>query len=498
MEAKELTRGSGVLLAISSLPSPYGIGTLGNAAFRFVELLADLKQRYWQVLPLGPISFGDSPYQSLSAFAGNPYLIDLDILAEDGLLTSEEIRCYNWGTDESKIDYTIMFENRYRILRTAFERFDRKAPEFVKFQQENKDWLDGYALFMALKNANENKSWLDWDLEIKNKQPVALAKYRKVLYNDISFWEFCQYEFYKQWQSLRDFANARGIQIIGDIPFFVGIDSADVWMNPELFLLNEDGVPTYVAAAVPDKFSASGQIWGNPLYNWKAMEADGFTWWRQRMRFSASLFDVLRIDHFLGIVKNYSVPYGAEQAAGGKWFKGPGRKLTDAVNETLGGVTVIADDYGGRVPMPGARKLLGKTGWLGTKVLMFAFDGDTANEHLPHNYNDTHIVVYTGMHDNDTIVGHFRDRTEYELAYLYEYLNVECKEEIADAMIRAAYQSTAELAVVQMQDILGLGNEARMNEPSTVGCNWRWRLGSEQLDEGRRAWIRNLAALYRR
>ena len=498
METHELTRGAGILLAISSLPSPYGIGTLGNAAYRFIDLLVDLKQRYWQVLPVGPTSFGDSPYQALSAFAGNPYLIDLDLLVQDGLLTTDEIRCYNWGTDDSKVDYSVLFENRMQILWKAFERFDTNSPDYKKFSDINKDWLDEYSLFMAIKNANENRSWLEWDLEIKKKQPVALAKCRKVLYNDITFWGFCQYEFFKQWDLLRNYAHSKGVQIIGDVAFFVGLDSADAWMHPEMFLLEEDGTPQYVAAAIPDKFSEEGQIWGNPLYNWEAMEMDGFSWWKKRIRMAERMFDVIRIDHFLGIVKNYSVPYQAIDTSNGKWFKGPGRKLTDCLNEELSRTIVIADDYGGKVLTPGAKKLLKKSGWLGTKVLMFAFDGNPMNEHLPHNYTERQTVVYAGTHDNATIAGYFRNKNEYELAYLYEYLNIHRIDEIPDALIRAAYQSTADLAIIQMQDVLRLGNETRMNEPGTVGANWRWRLNKEQLDDGRRTWIRNLAAVYHR
>ncbi len=498
METNELTRGAGILLAISSLPSPYGIGTLGDAAYRFVDLLADLKQRYWQVLPLGPTSFGDSPYQSLSAFAGNPYLIDLDFLVRDGLLKQEEIRCYNWGTDDGAVDYATLFENRMAILQKAFERFDVQDVDYERFCEINQDWLDGYTLYMAIKNANENRPWQEWNEEIKKKQPVALAKCRKELYNNIRFWGFCQYEFFKQWDGLREYANSKGVKIIGDVAFFAGLDSADTWMNPELFLLKDNGLPEYVAAAIPDKFSETGQIWGNPLYNWNNMEADGFSWWKKRIRMAERMFDIIRIDHFLGIVKNYSVPYLADDTTSGKRFKGPGRKFTDCLNDELSNTVVIADDYGGKVLTPGAKKLLKKSGWLGTKVLMFAFDGDPFNEHLPHNYTEHQTVVYAGTHDNETIAGYFRNKNEYELAYLYEYLNIHTVADIPDALIRAAYQSTADLAIIQMQDVLKLGNEARMNEPGTVGANWRWRLHEEQLDEARRTWLRNLAAVYRR
>ena len=498
MTTREIIRGSGILLAISSLPSSYGIGTLGKAAYGFVDLLVDLKQKYWQVLPIGPTSFGDSPYQSLSVFAGNPYLIDLDVLVEEGLLKTEEITSFQWGKDSSGIDYGAMYENRFRVLKMAFQRFDQEAEEFQQFREENNYWLSEYSLFMAIKTQHNDESWLTWEKEIRKKQPVALEKCRKGLYNEISFWEFCQFEFYRQWQKLRSYANSRGIKLIGDISFYVGLDSADVWARQEEFLLDEDGKPSVVAGAVPDRFSESGQIWGNPIYNWNEMERNDFEWWRKRIENRAKLFDLIRMDHFVGMVKDYTIPVDAKDASQGKWLKGPGRKLTDVINAAAGTVPILADDFGGHTPISGVKKLLTKAGWPGMKVLIFAFDGDTANEHLPHNFQDHYNVVYAGTHDNETIVGHFRDKTEYELAYLYEYLNISSKEEIPDALIRAAYASTADLAIIQMQDVLRLGNEARMNAPSTVGCNWRWRLGKEQLSEERRAWIRNLAAVYRR
>lgn len=497
METLELTRGSGILLAISSLPSSYGIGTLGNAAYRFVDLLVDLKQKYWQVLPIGPTSYGDSPYQAISAFAGNPYLIDLDLLVEEGLLTTEEIRSFNWGSDDNEIDYAKIFENRVRILHIAYDRFEKNNQKFRIFCTENEGWLGDYALYMELKRANSNRNWLEWQPALREHNSDTLATCTKEMYNNISFWKFCQYKFFEQWDALKKYANSRGIQIIGDVAFYVGLDSADVWAHQNQFLLQEDGQPKFVAAAVPDKFSETGQIWGNPVYNWEEMEKDEFDWWKKRIEFRKKQFDVIRMDHFIGMVKNYVVPNGTDTTSNGKWIKAPGKHLVNAINEVLDGVPVIADDYGGKAPIPGVKKLLQKSGWLGTKVLMFAFDGNTANEHLPHNYLDHEACVYVGTHDNETIVGFFRDKTEYELAYLYEYLGVNKKEDIPDALIRQAYASIADIAIIQMQDVLKLGNEARMNAPATFG-NWRWRLGHEQLDEARRTWIRNLATVYRR
>lgn len=498
MKAKELARGAGILLAITSLPSAYGIGTLGEVAYRFVDLLVDIKQSYWQVLPIGPTSFGDSPYQAVSVFAGNPYLIDLDDLVTDGLLEELEIRSFNWGTDEADIDYATIYENRFKVLQMAYERFDGAEEDFLVFQEKNKYWLDDYAFFMALKYHFNGKEWLSWDASLRDREAGAMAEYRKILHNEILFWKFLQYKFFKQWDDLKRYANGRGVQIIGDMPFYVALDSVDVWSNRELFLLNEDGTPNGVAGVPPDSFAEEGQIWGSPIYDWKHMEEDGFSWWQERMRENAELFDIIRLDHFVGIVKYYIIPNEAQSAKAGKWLKGPGKKLTDAMEEAIGDTHIIVEDVGFRIPIPGVKKLMTRTGWPGIKILMFAFDDDTANEHLPHNYTDTNSVVYAGTHDNETIVGYFHDKTDYELAYLYEYLNIRYKEDIPDALIRSAYSSIADVAIIQMQDLMKLGNEARMNAPSTIGRNWRWRIGTDTLSEERKAWIRTLAAVYRR
>ena len=312
------------------------------------------------------------------------------------------------------------------------------------------------------------------------------------------FCKFCQYEFFRQWKALKAYAGSRGVRIIGDLPFYVAADSVDVWANRELFLLEADGTPRDVAGAPPDAFSTEGQKWGSPIYDWNRMEEENYAWWQKRMHKSRELFDVVRLDHFIGIVRYYIVPTNAANARNGRWCKGPGRKLTDVIAEALGDTKIIVEDVGPKTPIPGVRKLLARTGWPGIKILMFAWGDDTANEHLPHNYTDTNLVVYAGTHDNETIVGYFRDKTDYELAYLYEYLNIKSKEEISDALIRTAYASIADVAIIQMQDLMKLGNEARMNVPSTVGSNWRWRIGTDTLSEERRAWIRTLAAVYRR
>lgn len=496
MKTKRFTRGAGILLSVTSLPSDYGIGTLGEEAFGFVDLLVDLRQRYWQVLPLGPTSYGDSPYQSFSAFAGNPYLIDLNELIREGLLTKSQVKSYNWGDDESDIEYAVIFENRFQVLQKAFERFDTREKGYTAFCRENEEWLEDYSFFMALKTFSENKEWLLWEEGLRNREPECMKRYRKQLKEQIDFWKFCQYKFFGQWKRLKKYANARGIQIIGDIPLYVALDSADVWAHREEFLLGADGRPEVVAGCPPDAFSDDGQKWGNPIYDWERMEKEDFSWWKRRMKANSALYDVIRIDHFIGVVKYYSIPAEDPDARGGKWNKGPGKKLTDAIEESVGESRIIAEDLG--VSVPGVKKLMLKTGWPGMKILLFAFDGNTAHEYLPHNYTDTNTAVYAGTHDNDTIVGYFREKTEYELAFLYEYLGIEAKEEIPDAIIRLAYSSIADIVIMQMQDILKLGNEARMNLPSTIGQNWRWRFTREGLSEERRTWLRTLSAIYRR
>ena len=498
LELKKLTRGAGILLAVTSLPSSYGIGTLGEAAFQFVDLLVDLKQRYWQVLPIGPTSFGNSPYQSYSAFAGNPSLIDLDDLVKEGLLLPEEVRSFNWGSDEAEIDYATIYENRYKVLRMAFVRFSVEEEAFLTFIEEADDWLSDYSLYTALKKHFGDREWQSWDEPLARREPEAVKEYQRILHNEIMFCKFCQYEFFRQWKQLKTYANSRGIQIIGDMPLYVAADSVDVWANQELFLLGKDGRPEVVAGAAPDAFSKTGQVWGSPVYDWDYMEGNGFEWWQKRVAENAELFDVIRLDHFAGIVRYYTVAADAKDGRMGKWHKGPGRKLTDAMIQVLGDTSVIVDDIGNKTQIPGVKKLKNKTGWAGIKILMFAFDEDTANEHLPHNYEDSNIVVYAGTHDNDTIVGYFRDRSDYELAYLYEYLNIKSKDEIPDALIRAAYASIADVAVIQMQDLMKLGREARMNAPSTIGRNWQWRIVKDTLSEERRAWIRTMATIYRR
>ena len=401
---KELERGAGILLPISSLPSPYGIGTLGEKAYEFVDLLRASGQKYWQVLPVGPTSYGDSPYQSFSAFAGNPYFIDLDFLAEEGLVNREELQGINWGSNPEYIEYDVIYNERFKILRKAFEASNhRETEEFKAFLEENEDWIQDFALFMAIKADHDNNEWLSWEADIRYRKPAAITKYKKKLADEIDFYIFMQYKFYEQWAKLKKYANKKGVQIIGDIPIYVALDSSDVWTNHTQFLLDKEWKPVNVAGCPPDMFSSYGQKWGNPIYDWKAMEKDDFAWWKRRMAASAKLYDVTRIDHFIGIVRYYNIPADGEPKDG-FYAEGPGIKLINAIDSAMGGAKVIAEDLG--VVVPEVVELIKKSGYPGMKVLQFSFDGDANSEHAFHNHSKNY-VEYIGTHDNDTIIGYF-------------------------------------------------------------------------------------------
>ncbi len=488
-------RGAGILLAVSSLPSNYGIGSFGEEAYRFIDFLKEAGQKYWQVLPVGPTSFGDSPYQSFSAFAGNPYFIDLDLLIEEGLISKKELENCDWGSQEDAVDYAKIFEQRYKILHIAFSRSNyKKNPEYLRFQAENDYWLDDYCLFMSLKFYFEQKSWQDWPKKIRLMEPQAVTRYREELKNEIGFWRFCQYQFFRQWQQLKAYANQNEIQIIGDIPIYAALDSADVWTHSPMFLLDRDRRPVEVAGVPPDSFSKNGQLWGNPLYDWDKMEQDGFDWWKKRMAYSARIYDVIRIDHFIGIVRYFAIPAGDCNAHRGEWRKGPGIKLTGAIDSVLGETKVIAEDLG--VLVPQVRKLLKRTGYPGMKVLQFAFNNGFENEHLPSWYTNN-LVVYGGTHDNETLAGHFLKRNK-ETNYALEYLGVKRRKDIPDALLRAAYASVANTVIFQAQDFLNLPNSARMNFPSTIGTNWKWRLKKGQLTKELAKKINRITAIYGR
>ncbi|MGN0987964.1 MAG: 4-alpha-glucanotransferase, partial [Otoolea sp.] len=343
-----LKRGAGILMPIFSLPSPYGIGTFGQAAYDFIDQLKKARQMYWQVLPMGPTSYGDSPYQSFSAFAGNPYFIDLDTLKEEGLLTQEEIDACVWMEKPEQVKYDALYYYRFPLLKKAFARsLHKETEEYQEFLKENEYWIGDYSLYMALKKQFEDKCWLDWDEEIRLRRPAAVEAWEKKLEEEIDYWKFLQFKFFEQWKKLKEYAKQQEIQIVGDIPIYVALDSADVWSHPEQFQLDEENLtPVNVAGVPPDAFSETGQLWGNPLYDWKKMEADGFSWWKRRMKASAELYDVIRIDHFIGVVQYYSIPYGAESAKEGEWKKGPGKKLTDVISEAVGETKIIAEDLG--------------------------------------------------------------------------------------------------------------------------------------------------------
>lgn len=457
---------------ISSLPSKYGIGALGKEAFNFIDFLKRAGQSYWQVLPVCPTGFGDSPYQSFSTFAGNPYFIDLEILCEQGLLAEEECSSRFWGCDTLSVDFSAVYTSRFDVLRTAYERF-RKLPadDFDLFCENESSWLDGYALFMALKD-KLGGSWLDWDMELKSRSASAVARAKTELKDDIEFYKFLQYQFFTQWKKVKSYANENGIEIIGDLPIYVSADSADVWSSPDMFMLDEEFTPIEVAGCPPDGFAPDGQLWGNPIYDWEKMKADGYSWWVERMRHAAELFDVVRIDHFRGFEAYYCIPYGEPTAVNGQWRKGPGIELFDTINEKLGRQKIIVEDLGFLTQE--VRDLVAQTGYPGMKILQFAFDPNGDSEYLPHNY-DRNCVVYTGTHDNNTIRGWCDEISAQDFAFAKEYLRFNADEGYNWSMMKAALASVADTAIVTMQDLLGLGSRARMNTPATSQGNWTWR-----------------------
>lgn len=493
---KPFPRGAGVLLPVSSLPSPYGIGTLGRAAYTFIDFLSKAGQTYWQVLPLGPTSYGDSPYQSFSAFAGNPYFIDLDIFVEQGLLTQSEVETPDWGEDASYVDYAKLFAARFQVLRQAYARsHHQSSKDYLQFCAENAAWLPDYSTYMAIKAQFDHRSWVEWPDEIRLRKPDALAQYTERLQEDIGFWSFCQYQFYVQWNRLKAYANQNGIQIIGDIPIYVSLDSADVWVHSSFFQLDADRRPIAVAGVPPDLFSATGQHWGNPLYDWDAMEQDHYSWWKQRMRASANLYNMIRIDHFIGIVRYYSIPATEESAINGVWKKGPGTSLIAAIGEAVGNAKVIAEDLG--IVTPEVHRVKNQAGYPGMKVLEFGFDNGPSNENLPHHF-EPNCIAYGGTHDNETLMGFFQHQKKKDLAFAKAYLNVEKRKELPFALIRAAYASVANTVVFQMQDLLELDNQARMNFPSIISGNWKWRVKKRQLSDALASTLYMLSETYER
>lgn len=494
-------RKSGILLPVSSIPSGYGIGTFSKEAYEFVDFLKEAGQKLWQILPLGPTGYGDSPYQSFSTFAGNPYYIDLVSLIESGYLTEAECNACDFGGSDEYVDYEKIYFSRFQILRKAFDRaFGEKklgeSAEYARFVKENADWLDDYALYMAVKNSFGGVCWAEWDEDIRMRKPAALAAYGEKYKTDVEFYRFQQYLFYTQWLKLKKYANSRDIEIVGDIPIYVAFDSADTWASPELFQLDEDGTPIAVAGCPPDAFSATGQLWGNPLYDWEYHEKTGFAWWMKRIGYCFKLYDVVRIDHFRGFDEYWSVPYGDETAENGKWCKGPGYAIFDAMKKTLGDKKVIAEDLG--FLTDSVIELVKKTGYPGMKILQFAFDSREESDYLPHNYTGN-CVVYTGTHDNDTTLGWYTALPAADRDFADRYLNLaEDEVEVEWEFIRAAISSVADTAIIPMQDYLGLDESARINIPSTLGNNWKWRMKKDACTEQLARRIFKLNKLYGR
>ena len=491
-------RAAGVLLAVSSLPSPFGIGTFGEAARQWLRFLEEGGQTYWQILPLGPTGWGDSPYQSFSAFAISPYYIDLEALIEQGLLSREEAGATAWCRKAEYVDYATQYRRREPLLRLACERFKAAGSPggFDSFRISNGHWLDDYSLFMALKKKYHGRPWLSWGKPLKLRNKTALEKIKQDLASDIYYHSFVQYLAYTQWQALRDYGRSLGIAIIGDIPIYVASDSADVWANSGLFLLDEEKRPLRVAGCPPDPFSATGQLWGNPLYRWDLIAETGFAWWMSRLRSSFALYDIVRIDHFRGFESYFSIDAAAKDASGGSWVKGPGLAFIEAVNRELPGAAIIAEDLGYLTAE--VKALLKASGYPGMKILQFAFDSREASDYMPYLY-ERNSVVYTGTHDNPTTLGWFKSASGDDVRLAMDFLNIKNIREGSLAFIRCALASASNTAIIPMQDYLGLDNRARMNTPSTLGGNnWRWRMDGDAANHELADKMRSLAAIYGR
>ncbi|MCR4901559.1 MAG: 4-alpha-glucanotransferase [Butyrivibrio sp.] len=500
------TRKCGVLLPVSSLSSKYGIGSFSKEAYDFVDFLESAGQSYWQILPLGPTSYGDSPYQSFSTFAGNPYFIDIESLIKDGYITEAEADKYNFGMEPMYVDYALIYKSRFKLLKKAFvnsglSKESSKAAdktlseEFEIFKDKNSSWLKDYALFMALKNANDGRAWNTWEEGVRLRKPAALKEAEKKYSDEVQFFEYLQFLFSKQWEALKFYANNKGIDIIGDIPIYVAFDSADTWANPELFQLDENNVPIDVAGCPPDAFSATGQLWGNPLYKWDYHKKTGYKWWMKRLSHCFSLYDVVRIDHFRGFDEYYAIPYGSPNAIIGEWRKGPGIELFEVMKKELGKQRVIAEDLG--FLTPSVIKLVQKTGFPGMKILQFAFDPREESDYLPHNYSKN-CIVYTGTHDNETTLAWYEQLGRKDRAFAKKYMNIKTNKDIAWEFIRGALASVSDTAIIPMQDYLNMGSEARINTPSTLGGNWQWRLVEGQITDELAMRMKDMAKLYGR
>ena len=489
-------RESGILMHITSLPGPYGVGTMGKQAHAFVDFLAEAGQRCWQILPLSPTGYGNSPYQSCSAFAGNHYLIDLDLLADQGLLTREELDAVKWCRTESRVDFGLLYRHRLALLRKAFARHG-ETEEFARFRAQNDSWLPDYVAYMGLKDKFGGKPWYQWPEEVRYYSPhVIEIAWDHLGYEGSQFYCFTQYLFFKQWSALRSYAHSKNIRIIGDVPIYVPYDSVEVWKDPLLFQLREDLAPKVVAGCPPDGFTADGQLWGNPIYDWDAMKRDGFAWWIRRLEAAGTLYDVVRLDHFRGLESYWAVPYGDETARYGKWVPGPGKDFIRAVKEQLPGLDMIAEDLGYMTPEVTA--LRDFSGFPGMKVLQFAFDSREPSDYLPHTYARS-TVCYTGTHDNMTMKQWFDSVDAETVQYAAEYMNLSRREGYVRGAVRTAMASVSDLVIIPMQDVLNIGSEGRMNFPGTLSdSNWTWRLKDGIISHDVAARLRKLTQLYGR
>lgn len=489
-------RASGVLMHITSLPGPHGIGTMGRHAKKFIDFMQAAGQKYWQMLPVGPTGYGNSPYQAFSAFAGNPFLIDLDQLVKEGYITKETLNKYDLEATATKVDYDKIIAGKIKVLKECYKSFKQKhdTHEMDKFKKVH-HWLEEYSVFMALKGHFNDKPWQKWDKPYKERQAKALNTFKKDNAEEIEFWVFLQWVFYKQWMAMKAYANKQGVEIIGDMPIYVSSDSADTWAHTELFYFDKKCNPVAVAGCPPDAFSETGQLWGNPLYDWKKNEATGFKWWIKRMKSSMELYDIIRIDHFRGFESYWEIPAEDETAENGRWVKGPGMKLFNAIDKAIPSLRIIAEDLG--YLTDAVVKLREDSGYPGMKILQFAFDSREESDYLPHNY-DHHCIAYTGTHDNDTVVGWFENAAPEDVEMAIEYLALTKKEGYHWGYIRGAWSSVADIAIAPMQDFLGLGTEHRMNIPSTIGGNWEWRVTEKQLSKSLAKRMRRLTKLYGR
>ncbi|MDY5844953.1 MAG: 4-alpha-glucanotransferase [Bariatricus sp.] len=491
-------RASGVLLPVASLPSEYGIGAFSKEAYKFVDMLKKAGQRYWQILPLGPTGYGDSPYQSFSTFAGNPYFIDLNTLVNKRWISKKDCKECDFGSDSRYVDYGTIYQNRWGILKKAFEKSEiENNTEFQAFCKENEEWLNDYALYTVIKEENGGKSWSEWETAYRLRDEGTLQRFAEEHQEGIRFQKFLQFEFYEEWNALKSYANQNGIEIIGDIPIYVAFDSADAWSHPELFQFDENRMPVGVAGCPPDAFSATGQLWGNPLYDWNYHKETGYEWWAKRIDHCRKLYDIIRIDHFRGFDEYYWIPAQDETAEFGHWEKGPGMDIFHAVEQKLGKIRIIAEDLG--FLTDSVLKMVADSGFPGMKVLEFAFDSREPSDYLPHNYTKN-CVVYTGTHDNETLAGWYRKLDAKDKRFALKYLGAKKldNKEAVWAIIRMALASVADTCIIPIQDYLCLGNEARINQPSTLGGNWMWRLKKEDIDNRLLKEIREMSELYGR